>query len=209
VVLLVLLANTNPVVLKPAPTAAVDTPMTVMPSPGNSVGHHHPRVMWLPGNSVANNLVVTTTHPVAITETGMTMDLAAPVVPPLGLCRTRTRAATTAMALKVDTLLLVLLVLLLLPLRALLPGSNRLLLVDNLPMEHMAGMPLILLAWEPLVPPLPAWVRLLPLLVWLRCTVTDLLPALPLRHLLVRHHLLLLRVTSFLHLLLPSDAVIQ
>jgi hypothetical protein len=190
--------------------AVVDTLTMVMPNPGSSVDHHHPRAMSLPGNSVVIPVPAMTMPLVEITETGTTMDLVAKVVPPLGLCRIRARAATMATDLKADTPLLVLQVppVPLVLFQVLLPGSNRLHLVASLHMEDTAGMLLTLLAWALLVLLLLAWVPLHPLPAWLlQCTTMELLAVRRLRRLLVMRHPLLLRVTCLPHLLLRSDLI--
>lgn len=206
-----LLANTNPVALKPVLMAVTAILTTVIRSPGNSVDHH-PKVMWLHGNNAANLALVMTTDPattmdpVITTDLVTIMDLATKVVLPLGLHRTNTKVnpkpATTLTDLKVVMLLLVL------P-QVLLLGSNRPLLADSsLPMVvdtvDTVDMRLTLLAWALLVLPLLVWARLLPLLVWLQCTL-EVLAALPLRPPLAMPRLHRLQATCLPHPHLPSD----
>lgn len=210
---MVLLANTNPVALKPALMAVTASLMTVIQSPGNN-GDHQPKVMWLHGNNAANLALVMITDPVTIMDPVITMDLvtimdlATRVVLPLGLRRTNTKVnpkpVTTITDLKVVMLLLVL------P-QVLLLGSNRPLLADSsLPMVvdtvDTVDMRLTLLAWALLVLPLLVWARLplLPLLVWLQCTL-ELLAALLLRPPLAMPRLRRLQATCLPHPHLPSD----
>lgn len=208
---MVLLANTNPVALKPALMAVTAILMTAIQSPGNN-GDHHPQVMWLHGNNAVNLALVmitdpaTTMDPVITMDLVTIMDLATRVALPLGLHRINTKAhpkpATTLTDLKVVMLLLVL------P-QVLLLGSNRLLLADSLPMVvdtvDTVDMRLTLLAWALLVLPLLVWARLpLPLLAWLQCTLevpAALLPRLPLAMPRLRR----LQATCLPHPHLPSD----
>lgn len=206
-----LLANTSPVALKPVLMAVTAILMTVIRSPGNN-GDHHPKVMWLHGNNAASLALVMTTDlattmdPVITMDLVTIMDLATKVVLPLGLHRTNTKVhpkpVTTLTDLKVVMLLLVL------P-QVLLLGSNRPLLADSsLPMVvdtvDTVDMRLTLLAWALLVLLLLVWARLLPLLVWLQCTL-EVLAALPLRPPLAMPRLHRLQATCLPRPHLPSD----